>query len=195
MTKEGHKVASLHGAKDAAERDAVIDQFRDGKEKVLITTNVIARGIDILQVNMVVNYDLPLVNERERGAWDSKPDIETYIHRIGSSSPPWLFDKQISSDFTFLGRTGRFGRKGVSVNFVHDRRTFQQMTEIEAALGKPIARIPTEDVDEMEEVRLSQLSCSCRDVDAATFREALQEGAEDVNFLNLCFENGRIVYS
>jgi ATP-dependent RNA helicase DDX19/DBP5 len=85
MTKEGHKVASLHGAKDAAERDAVIDQFRDGKEKVLITTNVIARGIDILQVNMVVNYDLPLMNERERGAGDSKPDLETYIHRIGSS--------------------------------------------------------------------------------------------------------------
>jgi ATP-dependent RNA helicase DDX19/DBP5 len=83
MTAEGHKVASLHGAKDAAERDAIIDQFREGKEKVLITTNVIARGIDILQVNMVVNYDLPMMNERERGSGESKPDIETYIHRIG----------------------------------------------------------------------------------------------------------------
>lgn len=83
MTAEGHKVASLHGAKDAAERDAVIDQFREGKEKVLITTNVMARGIDVLQVNMVVNYDLPLMNERDRGVVDSKPDIETYIHRIG----------------------------------------------------------------------------------------------------------------
>lgn len=49
------------------------------------------------------------------------------------------------------GRTGRFGRKGISVNFVHDKKTYQQMTEIEAALGKQIARIATEDVDVMEE--------------------------------------------
>lgn len=101
MTAEGHKVASLHGAKDASERDAIIDSFREGRDKVsaiseethnilasgfflkvLITTNVVARGIDILQVNMVVNYDLPLMNERDRTA-DERPDIETYIHRIG----------------------------------------------------------------------------------------------------------------
>lgn len=89
MTAEGHKVASLHGAKDAAERDAIIDGFREGKEKVLITTNVIARGIDILQVNMVVNYDIPLMNERERvRSEDARPDIETYIHRIGTLFSP-----------------------------------------------------------------------------------------------------------
>lgn len=85
MTAEGHKVASLHGAKDAAERDSIIDNFREGREKVLITTNVIARGIDILQVNMVVNYDLPLMNDRGRNFNDdARPDVETYIHRIGS---------------------------------------------------------------------------------------------------------------
>lgn len=94
MTAEGHKVASLHGAKDASERDAIIDSFREGREKVLITTNVIARGIDILQVNMVVNYDLPLLNERDN--WgnksDTRPDIETYIHRIGEFlSAPLIF--------------------------------------------------------------------------------------------------------
>jgi ATP-dependent RNA helicase DDX19/DBP5 len=83
MTAEGHKVASLHGAKDSMERDTIIDNFREGREKVLITTNVIARGIDILQVNMVVNYDLPLMNERDKSL-DEKPDIETYIHRIGT---------------------------------------------------------------------------------------------------------------
>jgi ATP-dependent RNA helicase DDX19/DBP5 len=159
MTAEGHKVASLHGAKDTSERDAIIDQFREGKEKVLITTNVIARGIDILQVNMVVNYDLPLINER--GVQDSKPDIETYIHRIGASlQSSYSFPSRLrtcDAQIRFLseGRTGRFGRKGVSVNFVHDKRTFQQMNEIEAALGKPIARIPTESVDVMEEVRVS----------------------------------------
>ncbi len=79
MTAEGHRVASLHGAKDAAERDAIIDRFREGREKVLITTNVIARGIDIMQVNMVVNYDLPLMNERgqRRGRASGHRDVYT----------------------------------------------------------------------------------------------------------------------
>lgn len=95
MTAEGHKVASLHGAKDASERDSIIDNFREGKDKVLITTNVIARGIDILQVNMVVNYDLPLVGDAGGGGHRGQggvPDIETYIHRIGTycfRSPGW----------------------------------------------------------------------------------------------------------
>ncbi|KAF8120729.1 DEAD-domain-containing protein [Mycena galopus ATCC 62051] len=136
MSAEGHKVASLHGAKDPAERDAIIDNFREGTEKVLITTNVIARGIDILQVNMVVNYDLPLMYERNSGGGGEgghfdKPDIETYIHRIG--------------------RTGRFGRRGISINFVHDKKTWLQMEQIEKTTGRKILRIETNDVDEMEE--------------------------------------------
>lgn len=101
--------------------------------QVLITTNVIARGIDILQVNMVVNYDLPLLNERtDRGTQpdDARPDIETYIHRIG--------------------RTGRFGRKGVSINFVHNKKTFEQMEQIMQSTGKTIERIETDDIDKME---------------------------------------------
>ncbi|KAG1887074.1 P-loop containing nucleoside triphosphate hydrolase protein [Suillus subluteus] len=132
MSAEGHKVASLHGAKDAAERDAIIDNFREGRDKVLITTNVIARGIDIMQVNMVVNYDLPLMNERgNQHSNDARPDVETYIHRIG--------------------RTGRFGRKGISINFVHDRRTWSQMEEIEKTLNRKIIRIETDDLEEMED--------------------------------------------
>ncbi|KDN50769.1 ATP-dependent RNA helicase DBP5, partial [Rhizoctonia solani AG-8 WAC10335] len=123
MSAEGHQVSSLHGAKDAAERDTTIDDFRDGKSKVLITTNVISRGIDILQVNMVVNYDMPLTA-------DGKPDPETYLHRIG--------------------RTGRFGRKGIAINFVHDRRSWEEMNAIERALHHPILRVETKDFDEME---------------------------------------------
>lgn len=123
MTAEGHQVSSLHGAKDATERDAIIDDFRDGKSKVLITTNVVSRGIDILQVNMVVNYDMPLTV-------DGKPDAETYLHRIG--------------------RTGRFGRKGIAINFVHDRKSWEEMNAIETALHHPIIRVETGDFDEME---------------------------------------------
>jgi len=66
------------------ERDEILDAFRDGKTKVLITTNVVARGIDIQQVNMVVNYDVPDLGP----SGDFKPDIETYIHRIGKLCYP-----------------------------------------------------------------------------------------------------------
>ena len=126
MVDEGHQVSSLHGAKDAKERDEIIDSFRDGKSKVLITTNVIARGIDILQVNMVVNYDMPLLHE------NNKVDIPTYLHRIG--------------------RTGRFGRKGISVNFVHNTFTWQLIESIERELSVTIVKVPTADIDEMDKV-------------------------------------------
>jgi ATP-dependent RNA helicase DDX19/DBP5 len=63
------------------DRDATLDAFRNGTKKVLITTNVIARGIDIQQVNMVVNYDIPKMGP-EVGF---KVDVENYIHRIGMS--------------------------------------------------------------------------------------------------------------
>ena len=58
-----------------------------------------------------------------------------------------------SSELTFLsGRTGRFGRKGISINFVHDKKTWLQMEQIEKELGRKIMRIETNDLDEMEEV-------------------------------------------
>ena len=56
MTAEGHKVASLTGGFEGAQRDAIIDAFRLGEAKVLITTNVLARGIDVRSVSLVVNY-------------------------------------------------------------------------------------------------------------------------------------------
>ena len=60
MTAEGHKVASLTGAFEGSQRDVIIDAFRTGVAKVLITTNVLARGIDVQSVSMVVNYVGPL---------------------------------------------------------------------------------------------------------------------------------------
>lgn len=56
MTESGHKVASLTGAFEGTERDAIIDRFRSGQAKVLIATNVLARGIDVQTVSLVVNY-------------------------------------------------------------------------------------------------------------------------------------------
>lgn len=85
MRKANFTVASMHGEMPQEERDAIMDSFRKGENRVLITTDLWARGIDVQQVSLVINYDLP--NNRE-----------LYIHRIG--------------------RSGRFGRKGVAINFV-----------------------------------------------------------------------------
>ncbi|KAJ2808186.1 RNA helicase required for poly(A+) mRNA export [Coemansia guatemalensis] len=118
LNSDGHAVVFLHGTMDTTERDRVMDQFRRGEIKVLITTNVIARGIDIQQVNLVINYDIPLTGDRV-------PDPETYLHRIG--------------------RTGRFGRTGASINFVHDDQSYEQMEAIQNALGCDIIKVPTDD--------------------------------------------------
>ena len=56
MIEDGHVVVSLTGAYDGSVRDQIIDAFRSGKAKVLITTNVLARGIDVSTVNLVINY-------------------------------------------------------------------------------------------------------------------------------------------
>ncbi|KAJ3090572.1 RNA helicase required for poly(A+) mRNA export [Quaeritorhiza haematococci] len=123
MREQGHTTFVLHGKLDTVDRDQVIDDYRNGKFKVLITTNVLARGIDILQVNLVINFDLPLDAQ-------GRPDPETYLHRIG--------------------RTGRFGRTGVSINFVHDKRSFEEMKEIERHFGREITRVPTDNYMDIE---------------------------------------------
>lgn len=123
MQLEGHQTSLLHGGMGPAERDAVIDAFRRGLSRVLITTNVLARGIDVPQVYLVINFDMPVdVN--------NDPDIETYLHRIG--------------------RTGRFGRSGVSINFIHDARSFDVMMAIRNYYKKPMVEIPTHDLEAID---------------------------------------------
>ncbi|XP_027090974.1 eukaryotic initiation factor 4A-3 [Coffea arabica] len=85
MIENNFTVSSMHGDMPQKERDEIMKHFREGNTRVLITTDVWARGLDVQQVSLVINYDLP--NNRE-----------LYIHRIG--------------------RSGRFGRKGVAINFV-----------------------------------------------------------------------------
>ncbi|KAI6047494.1 DEAD-domain-containing protein [Pisolithus marmoratus] len=85
MRAANFTVSSMHGEMVQKERDAIMAEFRSGTSRVLITTDVWARGIDVQQVSLVINYDLPA-------------NRENYIHRIG--------------------RSGRFGRKGVAINFV-----------------------------------------------------------------------------
>lgn len=78
-------VSSMHGEMPQGERDAIMQEYRRGQSRVLITTDVWARGLDVQQVSVVFNYDLPYKKE-------------SYLHRIG--------------------RSGRFGRKGLAINFI-----------------------------------------------------------------------------
>ncbi|SNX87738.1 ATP-dependent RNA helicase FAL1 [Melanopsichium pennsylvanicum] len=98
MKENNFQVSSMHGEMQQRERDEVMAEFRQGSSRVLITTDVWARGIDIANISLVINYDLPT-------------NRENYIHRIG--------------------RSGRFGRKGVAINFVtvEDVRTLRDIEQ------------------------------------------------------------------
>ncbi|KAJ5210527.1 hypothetical protein N7491_010334 [Penicillium cf. griseofulvum] len=130
MVAEGHTVASLTGGVEGSQRDAVIDSFRSGEAKVLITTNVLARGIDVSTVSLVVNYDIP--EEYSSGQRTNTPDYQTYLHRIG--------------------RTGRFGRIGVAISFVSNRNEWEMLRKIQDHFQCIIDRIDTSDWDEVEEM-------------------------------------------
>ncbi|GAB7365568.1 hypothetical protein MBLNU230_g6640t1 [Neophaeotheca triangularis] len=125
MTSEGHQVACLTGALEGGERDAVFQRFRRGEAKVLITTNVLARGIDVQAVTLVVNYDIP-----ELGPPDFGVDYETYLHRIG--------------------RTGRFGRTGAAVTFIANRKDHDKFFNIMQHFGVKPDRLDPNDDDQME---------------------------------------------
>ena len=128
MVAEGHKVVSLTGAYEGAQRDAIIDSFRLGHAKVLIATNVLSRGIDVQSVSMVVNYDVPDAMVRP-GVFRGDP--QTYLHRIG--------------------RTGRFGRVGVAVTFISSRRDWEMLMEIQKYFGAEMTKVATDDWDDLEE--------------------------------------------
>lgn len=108
MHEDKFPVCCIHSGMDKEERAKNYEDFRLGKYKVLISSNVTARGIDIQAVSTVVNFDMP-------------KDIHTYLHRIG--------------------RSGRWGRKGVGINFV-TRRDFRKMREIERYYDTQILELP-----------------------------------------------------
>lgn len=108
MQQKDFTVSSMHGDMDQKERDVIMKEFRTGSSRVLITTDLLARGIDVQQVSLVINYDLPT-------------NRESYIHRIG--------------------RGGRFGRKGVAINFITDDDS-RTMRDIETFYNTSIEEMP-----------------------------------------------------
>jgi len=113
MHERDFTVSAMHGEMEQKERDVIMREFRSGSSRVLITTDLLARGIDVQQVSLVINYDLP--NHREN-----------YIHRIG--------------------RGGRFGRKGVAINFVTEE-DWRVLRDIEQYYNTTIEAMPMDVAD------------------------------------------------
>jgi len=113
MRSRDFTVSSTHGDISMKERDLILNEFRTGSSRVLITTDLLARGIDVQQVSLVINYDLPR-------------NLENYIHRIG--------------------RSGRFGRKGVAINFVTSDDV-RALRELEQFYNTQIEEMPSHVAD------------------------------------------------
>jgi len=112
LTEKMHEreftVSAMHGDMEQKQREVLMREFRSGSTRVLITTDLLARGIDVQQVSLVINYDMPT-------------NRENYIHRIG--------------------RGGRFGRKGVAINFV-TTEDVRMLRDIEQFYNTQIDEMP-----------------------------------------------------
>lgn len=110
LKQEGFPVCCLHSDQSREERERAYTEFKSGMYRVLVSTNITARGIDIQQVSTVINYDIP-------------KDVHTYLHRIG--------------------RSGRWGRKGVGINFITSK-DIKKLREIERYYNTEIKELTTD---------------------------------------------------
>lgn len=108
MNDDGYPVCCIHSSMTKSDREATLVGFRNGTHRILISSNITARGIDIQQVQTVINFDVPRC-------------VHVYLHRIG--------------------RSGRFGRKGIAINFI-TRSDVSHMKNIEKHYGSTITELP-----------------------------------------------------
>lgn len=108
LCKDNFPVCCIHSGMEKTEREKAYKEFTSGGSRVLISSNLTARGIDVQQVSTVINFDIP-------------KDIHTYIHRIG--------------------RSGRWGRKGMGINFI-TQRDIRKIREIEQYYDTQIEEMP-----------------------------------------------------
>ncbi|KAJ4724193.1 DEAD-box ATP-dependent RNA helicase [Melia azedarach] len=123
LAEFGYEVTTIMGAQKQEDRDKIVKEFKDGLTQVLISTDLLARGFDQQQVNLVINYDLPVKHDTP-----TEPDYEVYLHRIG--------------------RAGRFGRKGAVFNLLLGDMDKMRMEKIERHFGTQVAEVPSWNSDE-----------------------------------------------
>ena len=108
LLKDNFPVACIHGELSSSERKEIMNNFRNGHIRILLSTDLLSRGIDVQQLSLVINYDIP-------------KHKETYIHRIG--------------------RSGRYGRKGVAINFITNRE-IESISELSLFYNTTIKEMP-----------------------------------------------------
>ena len=118
MIEDKYPVAQIHSGMEKDDRSQAYKEFRSGKSRVLISSNVTARGIDVQQVSTVINFDLPKC-------------VHTYLHRIG--------------------RSGRWGRKGIGINFI-TRRDTRKLKEIESHYSTQIEEMPSNWAERLDSI-------------------------------------------
>jgi len=114
LSSQGFTLEYIHGDMEVIERKQRMEDFRSGTVRVLISTDLLARGIDVQQVSLVINYEMPIQREN-------------YVHRIG--------------------RSGRYGKKGVAINIVSGDE-LNNVKEIETHYSTTISELP-EDLSEL----------------------------------------------
>lgn len=128
LRADGHQVGLISGELTVEQRNQALLDFKEGRQRVLISTNLMARGIDIDQVTVVVNYDLPV---DKVGI-----DKETYLHRIG--------------------RTGRFGKDGLAINMVSTMEERKMIEILQTHFKQPIHELDCTNLEALEKLEQSQ---------------------------------------
>jgi superfamily II DNA/RNA helicase len=108
LSDDEFPVSHIHGELSSSQRKEEMDNFRSGSTRIMISTDLLSRGIDIQQLSLVINFDIPY-------------NVETYIHRIG--------------------RSGRYGRKGVAINFILTKEE-EDMMAIQTHYDTEIKEMP-----------------------------------------------------
>ena len=123
LMQDGYNADAIHGELSQAQRDHVMQKFRQKKIQLLVATDVAARGIDINDLTHVINYNLP-------------DDNEIYVHRSG--------------------RTGRAGKKGISIIIAHSREG-RKLKNIEKMIKRKLTLCKVPHGDEICQIQLMNL--------------------------------------
>lgn len=108
---------AIHSGLNVEDRIEKYKEFKEGRGRILVTTDLFARGVDMEKINIVINYDMPrpLLN-------DKHDEIDTYLHRVG--------------------RTARFGTKGLAISFVSTTDELEVLKKIQDRFVLKIAELP-----------------------------------------------------
>ncbi|GJD07175.1 DEAD-box ATP-dependent RNA helicase 56 [Galdieria sulphuraria] len=110
---------AIHSSMAQSERISRYQMFKDFQKRLLVATDIFARGIDIERVNIVINYDMPDLKGPEATA---KTGADAYLHRVG--------------------RAGRFGTKGLAISFISSKEDNDVLNEVQSRFEVSIEPLP-----------------------------------------------------